>query len=222
MRVAILVPTLGRPAALRPLAENIAAVTPVGAFTLLFILDHDDHASRDEAYRTLGGGTFCDGTYPRKINHGYQVTGCQLVLPTADDVVFHGGWYEHALAAFDDPAVQVVGSRDLTPATESGEHATMPILRRSYCEDPGAAWGERNTVFHEGYHHNYVETETWQLALARGVARFVPESVIEHRHPCWGTRGEDETDRKGNLANVDQDRELFHRRQRRWERAAAA
>ena len=223
MKVAILVPTLGRPGSIVPLAENVRDVTPEGAYSLVFVLDHADAASRDEVRRAPGARyLLADGTYPEKINAGYRGTNDPLVLPTADDVVFHAGWYESAAAAFHDPVVQVVGTLDLSPATADGSHATMPILRRPYCEDPGAAWRETGTVFYEGYHHNYCETETWQLALARGATRFVRESVVEHCHPAWGKRAADDTDRRGNLARVDADRDRFHRRQRQWTSALVA
>ena len=223
MKVAILVPTLNRPALIVPLAENVRDVTPPGAYSLVFVLDHADMASR-EAVKAAPSARYllANGTYPQKINAGYRGTNDPLVLPTADDVVFHPGWYEAAAASFRDPVVQVVGTLDLSPATEDGSHATMPILRRSYCENPGAAWRETGTVFHEGYHHNYCETETWQLALNRGAARFVRESVIEHCHPAWGKREIDATDRKGNHVHIDADRDRFHRRQRQWTRALAA
>ena len=94
--------------------------------------------------------------------------------------------------------VCVVGTNDLSPATENGEHVTMPIVRRSYIEDPGAVLGERGTVFNEDYHHNFVETELWQLARYRKVTRWSKEIVIEHLHPDWGKREEDATDAEGD------------------------
>jgi hypothetical protein len=135
---------------------------------------------------------------------------------TGDDVVFHDGWLEPVLVAFRDPVVQVVGTRDLSPITADGSHVTMPALRRAYIEGIGAAWNEPGSCFHEGYHHNYSETETWQLAQHRGVAKFVPESIIEHRHPDWGTREPDATDAKGGQANKQADHELFNRRRDEW------
>lgn len=221
MNVAILVPTLGRPQALAPLLENIRATTPAGHYWVYFVIDHDDGAS-DEALARLGMaedwcGLLCDGTYPAKTNAGYRESSTDetLILPTADDVVFHKGWYEAALKHFDAGA-QVVGTNDLTPATRGGRHATMPILTRSYIESQGAVWSEPGKVFHEGYHHSYVETEIWQLANHRGVAVFEPESIIEHRHPGWGTRELDETDRKGNMQGWDADKALFQKRRAEW------
>jgi hypothetical protein len=220
MNVAILVPTLGRPQTLRPLLQSVATTTPPGAANVVFVLDHDDLVTHIELQAAWKQGwrftqCFTDGTYPEKVNEGLRGTTEPLVLPAADDIVFHAGWLEHALDAFAS-GIDVVGTNDLTPATEDGQHATMPIVRRSYIESPGAAFGEPGILFHHGYHHNWVETETCKLAQHRGVYASCPASIIEHRHPAWGTREADETDRKGSQANWDADMALFEKRQAEW------
>ena len=220
MSVAILVPTLGRPQALRPLLESVARTTAPRTVNVVFVVDHDDpatHAELQAAWQQgwLFGRCFADGTYPEKVNAGLWASDDPLVLPAADDVVFHAGWLEHALAAFTD-GVDVVGTNDLTPATVDGQHATMPIVRRSYIASPGAAHGETGSVFHAEYHHSWCETELCKLAQHRGVYASCPASIIEHRHHAWGTREIDDTDRKGNLRNWDADETLFEERQARW------
>lgn len=219
MRIAILIPTLGRADALAPLLQNLRQVTEF-RYRVYFVVDRGDQETR-HVLETMPGFDFttvlCDGTYPVKTNAGYAAAADEeLVLPTADDVVFHDGWLRAALKRFEDPAVQVVGTNDLTPATRDGRLATMPILRRSYVDEQGAAWGERGTVFHEGLHHNFVDRELWELAQHRGVAVFEPESVIEHRHHGWGTREADETDAKGNQQGWDADKALFEQRRAQW------
>jgi glycosyltransferase involved in cell wall biosynthesis len=220
VKVSVIVPTLERPASLRPLLESVATTTTPGAVNLVFVVDHDDPPTHTELRAAWQQGwrfgrCFADGTYPEKINVGLRASDDPLVLPAADDVVFHSGWLEHALCAFA-AGVDVVGTNDLTPATADGRHATMPIARRSYIEDPGAALGESGTVFHEGYHHNFVETELCKLAQYRGAYFSCPASIIEHRHPAWGTREADETDRKGSQANWKADEALFEKRQAEW------
>ena len=225
MTIDILVPTLGRDHVLGALIDNIEAMTPPREYRITFVLDSADTASFKRlsviGYRDSDAVRWIpqDGTYPVKMNTGYRATYGDLVLPTADDVVFHDGWLEAALNTLADPSVQVVGTDDLSPATATREHATMPILRRSYIENPGAVWGERGTVFHEGYSHNFCETETWQLALQRGVTGWAEDCVIEHLHPAWGKRETDDTDRRGNLQGWDKDEALFRTRQRQWSRS---
>lgn len=221
MNVAIIIPTLGRPHALAPLLQNLRQTTEL-RYRVCFVVDRDDR----ETWEALDGlarardffAIECDGTYPEKTNAGLRATDEPLVLPTADDVVFHSGWYETAVARFEDPAVQVVGTSDLTPATRGGRLATMPILRRSYIKDPGAAWGETGTVFNESLHHNFVDRVCWELALHRGVAVFEPGSIIEHRHHGWGTREADATDAKGNQQGWDADKALYERMKAEWTR----
>lgn len=217
MNVAILVPTLGRANALAPLLQNLRQVTEF-RYRVYFVVDRGDQETR-HVLETMPGFDFttvlCDGTFPEKTNAGYAASSEELVAPLADDVVFHDGWLQAVLPHFE-AGWQVVGTYDCTPATEEGWHATMPIVRRSYVEDPGAAWGERHTIFHEGLHHNFTDTELWQLALHRDVAVFERESVIEHRHPSWGTREADATDAKGNGQNWEADEALFIRRKAEW------
>lgn len=218
--VSIIVPTLGRPHAIRPLLQSIATTTPTAAAAVVFVSDHNDEETHAELQSAWEQGwrfknLFEDGTYPHKVNAGVRESSEALVLPTADDVSFQPRWLEHALAALA-PGVQVVGTNDLTPVTEDGTHATMPIVRRSYVDDPGAAFGEPGVLFHEGYHHNFCETELCNLAQHRGVYSSCPESIIEHRHPAWGTREEDETDRRGNQANVAGDETLYRQREAAW------
>jgi glycosyltransferase involved in cell wall biosynthesis len=220
MNVAILVPTLGRADSLAPLLQNLRQVTEF-RYRVYFVVDHDDLETR-HLLETMPGFDFqtvvCDGTYPQKTNAGYRTSSEELVAPLADDVVFHAGWLEAVLPHFE-AGWQVVGTYDCSPITKDGGHVTMPIVRRSYIEDPGAVWREPGKVFHPSYHHQNVETELWHLALHRDVAIFEKGSVIEHRHPDWGTRGRDATDAKGNGRNRDADEALFLRRKAEWEGA---
>lgn len=218
MNVAILIPTLGRADSLAPLLQNLRQVTEF-RYRVYFVVDHEDLDTR-HVLETMPGFDFqvvvCDGTFPQKTNAGYRASTEELVAPLADDVVFHDGWLQAVLPHFQ-AGWQVVGTYDYSPITEDGGHVTMPIVRRSYIEDPGSVWGEPGKVFHEGYHHSRVETELWHLGLHRDVAIFEKGSVIEHRHPAWNSRPVDDTDRKGNMRNVEADEELFHQRKEAWE-----
>lgn len=224
MTIDILIPTLGRHDVLKPLLINLTRVTPQSEFRAIFVADEADTPTRDvlDEICGRGNGDICvihDGTYPEKINAAYRFGRGDLVLPTADDVIFHDGWLEAALNALRDPTVKVLGTDDLSPATANRDHATMPILRRSYIEDPGAVWGETGTIFHGGYAHNFCETETWQLALHRGVTGWAEDCVIEHLHPAWGKRETDETDRRGNMQGWEEDQRLFEARRGEWSRS---
>ena len=213
----ILIPTLGRSHILADLVANIKDTTPL-PHIIICVLDSDDADSWHTAEPLDVTIIQCDGSYPVKINAGFSSTSSEYVLPTADDVTFYPDWLENALAEFeDDPTIQVVGTDDLSPVTADRNHATMPILRRSYVESPGAAWQETGTVFHERYQHNFVETETCQLAQNRNVWSFAELSIIEHNHPAWGKRQSDTTDAKGNEQGWQADEFLFKTRRAQWQ-----
>jgi glycosyltransferase involved in cell wall biosynthesis len=221
VKVSILVPTLGRSQALGRLVQSIRATTPAGRYEIVFVVDPDDDATKEALDHLLliSAALVVDesGTYPHKTNVGYREAEGELILPTADDVVFYPKWYEKVVQEFtEDDEVCVVGTNDRSPATEDGSHSTMPVVRRSYIEDAGAVLGETGTVFNEGYHHNFCETELWQLAWYRGVARFRSDAIIEHLHPDWGKRPLDATDEKGNRGSLDEDAALFYERAAAW------
>lgn len=193
--------------------ENIAVTTP--SYTLLFVIDPAD-ASTQGVLKGLGVDFLeVQGGYPVAANAGFKLGKERLVLIANDDVIFHYGWYDAAVNAVDSN-VGVLGTNDLSPATEEGGHATQPIVRRSYIEDQGGAWGEPGNVYHEGYHHNFCETELCALAQHRRVWGFAPGSVIEHRHPDWGKGKEDDTYRQGARQNWDQDSALYEARMAQW------
>lgn len=237
--VSILLPTLGRADRLEGLVANIAEATPAGRWQLIFALDQMDMESWDvlaeiDFTELMGqvGAVACDGTLPVKTNAAYRFSSAPLVLPTADDVVFHDGWLEKVIEAFEDVGVDgteqwfrwhVVGVNDLSPMSNA-EHSTMPVIRRAYIESKdyrGCSFEEPGKVFHEGYQHNFVETEVCRLARWRGVWKYEPDAVIEHLHPSWGKREEDATDRKGGLGpSFDRDQKLHEERHNEWSRRA--
>jgi hypothetical protein len=156
-------------------------------------------------------------SYAGAVNAGYLATAEPLLFAGADDLDFYGGWLTTALAVFDsDPAAQVVGTNDLgNGAVLSGHTATHYLLRRAYCDRPGACVDGPGTVLHEGYAHAWTDTEIIETATARGVFRPCLASFVEHLHPAWGKAGWDDTYRKGH-DRYDDDGRLFHARRHLW------
>lgn len=219
--ITIVVPTLGRAHKLAAVARNIAAVTPAGAYRLVFVVDPDDDDSRAALVGLAGEPVTVlleAGRYPHKINAGAAATSTPWINCAGDDAVWTPGWLEAALKV-QTPDVGVIGTRDLTPSSEDGTHSTQPIVRRAYVTDPGAAFGEPGRVMHEGYHHNFCETELCQLAQHRGAYVFAEDSVIEHHHPDWGTAEEDATYQKGARRHWQRDAQLFADRQAAWSKS---
>lgn len=222
----IVIPTRRRPKALEPLIENLYETGGEEAQPM-FVVDPDDDLTWGvlescwieyegwvQALEFFGG-------YPQKANAGVKasepLSGSEFVMVGGDDVRFHDGWLDAALEAFEDPRVMVVAPNDMSPL--AGQNATFPIVRRSYIADPGASWDGPNTLYHDGYIHNFSDTELWHLALIRGCALYVPKCRVEHMHPSWGKAEVDETYRSGGLNSKGwaEDEQRFLRRQEQWQ-----
>jgi hypothetical protein len=219
--IAIVIPTKGRARLLFPLVWNIAKTTPPTVWQVYFVVNRDDQPSR-HVLRGIQGPVHTvlidEGGYPQAANAGVNASDERLVAIVNDDVKFHAGWWD-GLRKVLTMSTNVVSANDLSPSTQDGVGCTQPILRRSYINSPGAAWGELGTVYHEGYHHLFTDTELWDLALSRGVARFAPECVIEHQHPDWGKSKLDDTYRNGSRrpGSWEHDQALFIERQAQWQ-----
>lgn len=213
--VAVVIPTLGRAGRLDALLDSIAETTEGEAHVYLVV---EDTGSALVGERRGASVLRQGGTAPQKWNAGYRFTADEpFVCAAADDVLFRSRWWEAARVAFGDPAVGVVGTYDRASVVNPGRNVTIPIFRRTYIEDPGAAWQDPGVIYHEGYEHGYVDREAWQLARARGVAAFAKGSVIEHFHPDLGNREPDATDQKRWATDGDADERLFAERQREWQ-----
>lgn len=223
-KLVIIVPTLGRSPRLKPLVENIAETTPP-IYRVLFVLDPDDTPSWGTVssliQRNPDVAAFeCGGTFPVKTNAGVAATGEPWMLLCGDDVLFHPGWWEAAMAVAGD-GIGVIGTNDLhLRATREGRYATQILVARWYAEI--GTIDEPGKVFHEGYHHDPVDMECCYTAQARRAYAHAVDSHIEHLHPAWGLRELDDTDRKGQRAQKHADLELFERRRALWEKPAAA
>jgi glycosyltransferase involved in cell wall biosynthesis len=179
----ILVPVLRRPHRVRPLLRSIRRTTP-RPYRVLFIADPGDEAEQD-AVRDAGGELLIvAGNYARKINAGIDASCERLILTGADDVQFHRGWLEAAVAHLRG-TVMVVGTNDLcNPLTMRGEHATHFLVDRRYVKQ--GTIDEPGKLMHEGYPHEYVDNELVATAKARGVWAWAQDSIVEHLHPNVG------------------------------------
>lgn len=211
----VLVPMLGRPQAVSPLLASIEASTPA-PYRVVFVCTPGDTAV---AAVTAAGADlltvdFAPGDYSRKINTGIAATTEPFIFTGASDLRFHPGWLEAALACVDDTA-GVIGTNDLgNPRVLSGEHSTHSLLVRSYVERYGTI-DEPAKAMHEGYRHNFCDTEMVETAKARGAWRFAADSIVEHLHPNWAKGEADETYRIGQQGFI-RDQHRYHRRRQLW------
>ena len=210
--VAVLVPVLGRPQHATPFMASLRAST--GLATAYAICDADDrdaaNAWKEAGAIVLGitAGGSDPGTFAQKANIGYRESQAPWLLMAGSDVQFHPGWLDHALATAGD-RFHVVGTNDMgNPRVLAGEHATHPLIRRSYIDQMGASWDGPGVVAHEGYRHWYVDDEIVTAAKQRGVWAMSLASRVEHLHPLWGKGEPDEVYALGEQHAAD-DRQRF-------------
>lgn len=214
-RVAILVPVLGRPERAEILAASVAQATDE-PYTLLFLCSQGDDA--EIAACQLAGDTIVmdfpagPGDYARKINAGYRATTEPWIFTGADDLAFHPGWFTEAMKVYGETARSVVGTNDgWNGAVLAGKHSTHTLIERLYVDEHGASWDGPGVVFHEGYDHQYVDTEMVAVANQRQQFAFAKDSLVEHLHPFAQKSKMDATYTKG-LARGREDGRLFHER----------
>jgi glycosyltransferase involved in cell wall biosynthesis len=149
------------------------------------------------------------GSFAEKVNRGYEISGEPWLLLVGDDVQFHRGWLDQAMATAAETGAAVVGTNDLgNPAVLAGAHATHMLIRRRYVEKSGASLDGPGIVCHEGYRHWYVDTEIVELARKRDVWAPCLAAHIEHLHPLFGKGEVDEVYMIGQRA-VEADKALW-------------
>lgn len=223
--IAILVPVLGRAGIIPSLVEGIRSST-ISPWRALFLCSPDDteanevclNLSIDDPHvqRRIVAWDPGPGDWARKINLGFRETIEDFCLLGATDLRFHQGWDTNALAQADWTAAGVIGTNDLGNATVMrGHHSTHPLVRRSYIEEYGTI-DEPGKIVHEGYLHQWVDTELCETAMARGEWAFAADSHVEHLHPFWHKGEMDETYRKA-LSTPHEDHRLYRARRVLWQ-----
>lgn len=150
------------------------------------------------------------GTFAQKANRGYAISGDEpWLFLVGDDVQFHRGWLDQAMATADETGAQVVGTNDLgNPAVMAGSHATHMFISRYYVGQYGASLDGPGVVCHEGYRHWYVDNEIVELARKRDVWAPCLTSHVEHMHPLFGKGHNDQVYEIGQ-AEQENDKALF-------------
>lgn len=232
--IVVLVPVFDRPQNADPLVASLRETTDA---LIVFLISRKDgreaRAVRMAQARYAGveaeivGWRQGHGDYAKKINHGIRITDEPWIFQAGDDIRFHPGWIDAALAAARDPTLRpqprqgvlaparVIGTNDLcNPRVMSGRHSVHNLVHRSYVEEHGTI-DEPGKLLHEGYRHNFCDDELIATARRRGEFVFARKAVVEHLHPLH-TKGEmDRTYRLGQ-AGFDVDRRLHAMRRRLW------
>lgn len=217
--IAILIPVLDRPQNAQPLIDSIHAATKV-AHVCIFIATRGDRAEINACKKT---GAVVELTnevsYAAKINHGVRsqfAEKASFFFLAADDLRFHPMWAENAVTAGADAGKPVIGTNDLgNPSVIAGRHATHSLVHRSYLEQ--GTIDDPTKLLHDGYMHNWVDTEFVETAISRDAFCFAFDSHVEHLHPFWGKGTDDVIYEKGR-EGYHHDRRHFQRRRKLWQR----
>jgi glycosyltransferase involved in cell wall biosynthesis len=221
--IAVVVPVFSRPDRVRPLLESFLAATRDEDAALYFVAQGSD-TREVAAIRACGLEPLfvgdADQSWAKKINHGYARTVEPWLLLGADDLAFWPGWVD-VIRADLSAHVGVIGTNDLgNAATMDGRHSTHPLVRRMYANVCGTV-DERGKVVHEGYVHNFPDTELVATAKRRGLYLHRADCVIEHLHPAWGKARRDHVYAIGQRS-ARRDRAVFDERARKFGWATAA
>lgn len=225
--IAVLIPVLRRPHRVQPLLDSLTASEREHDLVPLFIANRSDQAQRDAVRDADPDDLPLElvvvpwqpgrGDYARKMNRGWKRAlelGCDWALLAADDLHFRPGWAEAALDVAELTEACVIGTNDLgNRKVMRGEHATHPLVHRDYAEC--GTIDDPTRLVHEGYWHNWVDTELVGTAHARGTFAPALDSVVEHLHHLWGKAQDDDVYAIGR-AHYEDDRRLYESRRPLW------
>lgn len=210
---AVIVPVMGRPQNAAPFMASLRAST---GLTEVYVMATAGDTETVDAWEAAGAEAITAGsevTFAEKVNIGYECSVEPWLFLVGDDVRFHPNWLANAQIVAGRRA-HVIGTNDLgNPAVMAGQHATHLLIRRSYVDEVGASWDGPKVVCHEGYRHNFVDTEIVAAAKKRGVWAMARSSVVEHLHPFWGKADTDAVYELGQ-SSYDADQALFDERMR--------
>lgn len=182
-KIAILVPTYGRPQRLQTVSDNIHKVTKY-PHHVYFIIEQNDR-SYDEIKPLLEKDSFIESggnTYVSAINYGFKMTTEPFVMLGSDDIEFTEGWDEAMMHKFENKATGVVGHMDDWPISRTGFHGSHLLIRREYIDGFSGVVDEPNVVYSSQYHHIMCDIETEQTAIKRNAFAFATTAIIHHHH----------------------------------------
>jgi hypothetical protein len=203
-------PTLDRPDNLRRVLGNLACVKGKVDFATYAMVDEDDIDSQ-KVCADYNVRYFLDhrGWFAPRTNQLFALTDEPWVFLGTDDIRFPNCWLD-TMFRLKQPSWKVIAPDDgHNPA------GTNFLVERAYVLEQGGHWGTPGLVFHDGYKHNFSDSELIEVADKRGVFGRVMEVCVEQRHPLWGNADDDATYQRAR-AKYATDEALFERRQHLW------
>lgn len=182
-QVAVLVPT-DRPDGAEVLMQTLRAST--GLATAYALVSAEDETAA--AWRAAGAEVIVEpGWWSQRVNRALGQVEEPWIFLTNDDVKFHPGWFDQAVAVSVDRCYRVIGVNDfVTPVVQAGEHAFSVLVDREYAVTEGASW-DGPGLAHEGYRYWFLD-EIVAAAKQRGVWAMALGSTVERppEDEGWG------------------------------------
>ena len=220
--ISVLIPVLARPQNAKPAVDSIRAHTTV-EHEIIFLCSRGDVAQINACYDTAASIVVTTwepgpGDAAKKWNLGFAHGEGEFVFCAADDVEFTPGWDTEALRVAEQTGAGMIGTNDdANPLVKRGRHSTHSFFRRSYINEVGGTFFDGpGVVYHEGYKHQYIDTESVKAAMDRGEWAFSQRSLVIHHHPIYDkTVGMDSTYSKA-LGDAHEDNTLYRTRLHQW------
>lgn len=212
--IAVLIPTLGRAHNIKRVIDDLEPTAPRNLIDPIFIVEEHDTPTRQaiEAIQRTYIINKRSPSYSGAINTAVEETTHEHLFVASDDLHFHNDWHVPLLEFAAN--FGLVGTNDLhNHDVLSGTHATHYLVTREYAEQ--GTIDNSAPLLHEGYTHNYCDTEAVATAKFRGQFRPCLDSIVEHLHWVWGLANIDDTYNKGSLY-MQQDQALFTNRSHLW------
>lgn len=205
MKLAVLVPVLGRPHRVRPTLDGFAPHS-------VYFIPNPEDTDEIAAIKQAGGRILLTstGNYASKINAAIKLTTEPLIFLGADDLEPQPGWFDVA-EWYIKQGAQVIGINDMIERSRS-DHTTHFLLTRGYAQEP-VITGEDGPLC-EIYDHSCTDDELMATARLRGVYAYAEDARVKHLHPDMDTAPSDSTYDKGR-SQIRQDRRLWKSR-RYW------
>jgi GT2 family glycosyltransferase len=218
--ISIVIPVLNRPHRAAEVVASIFASTEVEV-EVMFVCSPGDDAEIAAVQATgedyiIVPWVCGDGDFARKHNLAFGCVDADLVFLGADDLAFEVGWDVAVLNAHRrNPRAGVIGTQDdANPLVKRGKHSTHSVVTRDYIDEVGGTWHDGpGVIFHEGYKHQFVDTELCHAAMQRERWAFAHPAIVRHLHPMYPHRGigrtpMDDTYRKA-LGDAQEDSRLY-------------
>lgn len=180
-KLAVWIPTYGRPHKLQAVADNLKANT-YNDFQLYWGVEPNDResilAAKDTGYPVIINEY--DKGYSNTIQTIYEQTDELVFFHGNDDFVYLKDWDKAPLEYMEKyPDIMVLGAHDGNPKTR---FYTICFIKRQYIEEQSGVIDMPNRVFYP-YKHNYQDTEFSETAVSRGVWDKLDVPCIEHHNP---------------------------------------